>query len=369
MNLRASAHPQAMETTVITAPDPAEKKFYLRSFRNRCLTIQVPDAATVKVVAPLLEELRANETMVLLLAPAVSASLRPLRLTRRDLAGGPARLAALSARLLEDGIAYVRRPASLRAPAVFAFSRELALALGSAKIVVVDERGALRNRGGRRSFVNARALARVVGAGTSCGGWSSGELQEMLLAVRSGIDFINLTAAAGLAAELYSYEGSGTLITAQDYCKVEKLRIDQFHEARRLLLRGESQGFLLPRSEEQRARLLLCGYGAWFGDRRVAGVAALETESYRSQRLGEIAGLYTITRFKGEGVGVGIIKKLEEVARAAKLRALFACTSNDRAAAFFLRQGFEQVKSARVPASKRRSWPAGHRAAVFWRDL
>ena len=123
-------------------------------------------------------------------------------------------------------------------------------------------------------------------------------------------------------------------------------------------------------SDAERARLLLAGFGAWFEGERLSGIAALETRRYTRNRLGEIVGLYTITKFQGEGVGMRIVDELLEVARAAKLRAIFACTRNERAAEFFKRAGFEAVSASKVPAGKwRRRSPGSERPRVFWRDL
>jgi N-acetylglutamate synthase-like GNAT family acetyltransferase len=124
---------------------------------------------------------------------------------------------------------------------------------------------------------------------------------------------------------------------------------------------------LLPRDAPSRARLLLCGYGAWF-EGRLAGVAGLETELYRRDRMAEIVGLYTITRFKGEGVGSNIVDHLLGVAEERSCRSVFACTANDRAADFFLRNGFVRVSSKDVPREK---WKQrrGRRPMTFLREL
>jgi amino-acid N-acetyltransferase len=221
---------------------------------------------------------------------------------------------------------------------------------------------------GTRSFINADSLARLARKRRRPSGWTRGELLELRATVLSGVDTINLTTAETLDAELFSYEGAGTLLTAREYCSVEPLRLDDFSQALTLLDRGEREGFLLPRTPEERARLLLSAYGAWFEGDRLAGLAGLETDAYQKERLAEIVGLYTITRFKGEGVGVRILDTLAEVAVERGCRALFACTSNLRAAAFFERHGFVHVDHDAVPSRK---WKARRRPLpeVFWRDF
>jgi N-acetylglutamate synthase-like GNAT family acetyltransferase len=143
--------------------------------------------------------------------------------------------------------------------------------------------------------------------------------------------------------------------------------VDDFPQAYDLIDRGEREGFLLTRDAHARARLLLCGYGAWF-EGRLAGVGGLETELYKRERVAEIIGLYTITRFKGEGVGSNIVDHLLGVAEDRACKSVFACTANARAAEFFVRNGFERVSSKDVPKEK---WKhrRGRRPMTFSREL
>lgn len=349
-------------------PEPVEKQFYLKDFRNRAILFQADDARDVDA-SGVVEELVENPTFVIVVAKQFRRTARPLRVGRRDLANHPAALVPLTARLLGEHLVYVRLPRGLSSPRALGFSRVLAARLGVSKLVVVDERGGLDGTHGVRSFVNAAALQRLCRSEEDVGDWSSAELGQCLQALGSGIGAVNLTTAEGLAEELFTYHGSGTLFTDEEYCTVARLGVEHFAEAERLLVRGERDGFLLARSEEERLRLLLGGYGAWFGGIRLAGVCGLETEIYTGHRVAEIVGLYTITRFQGEGVGVRMLDHLIEVAVERRLKALFACTSSPRAAAFFERCGFEAVEPEAVPKAK---W-VGRRSTtiplVFWRDL
>jgi len=349
-----------------STPQPSEKEFYLRHFRHRSIVLHVGAGASVADVADVADELVANKTLVVVVARRLPAgrAATPVARDQLDEAGpGPV---ALSGALLTEGVAFVRGPAT--AARCLDFSCRLAVRIGAHKLVLVDPRGGLGGRSGTRSFVKVASMARAYRDGDRSSGWKANELGLLRDAIDAGVESVNLTTAASLAAELFSYEGAGTLVTAGDYATVERLRVDDFAQALALLSRGEREGFLLRRDDAERARLLLCGYGAWFEGRRLAGFAALQTAPYRKQRLAEIVGLYTITRFHGEGVGVRVVEALADVAGARGCRALFACTSNARAAAFFERNGFTPVEPTRVPAAK---WKARRepRPTVFWRDL
>lgn len=351
-------------------PEPAEKQFYLKDFRNRAILFHVDDAGRFERAArSVLADLRDNPTLVLIVASRFPRKRRPVRLTLADLARSPSVLVPLADRLLDENRVDVRRPRGLKGARALAWSRQLAVRLGVRKLVVVDERGGLDVGVGTRSFVHASALARLVRAEEDCGDWGLAELRELLAAVKSGIDAVNLTTPDGVAEELFTYHGSGTLVTAEEYCTVDRLGIEHFLEAERLIARGEREGYLLARSEEQKQRLLLSGYGAWFEGTRLAGVCGLETEAYSRRRVGEVVGLYTITRFQGEGVGVRMIDHLVDVAKEQKLHALFACSSNQRAVAFFERCGFERCDPDRVPPAKWVGRRSDTMPVVLWRDL
>jgi N-acetylglutamate synthase-like GNAT family acetyltransferase len=236
------------------------------------------------------------------------------------------------------------------------FARRLAVALRIQKLVFVDPLGGISTASDEQvSFMDDEMLTAVLRAGEA--EWSGLAerreiLEEVQAALRGGVPAVNVCSMEGLARELYTYEGSGTLFTLEDYCRVERLGIDDFDAVERLITRGQAEGYLKPRSRKEVARILLNGYGAKIGERHVAGVCALETEAYRKQRAGEITGLYTITRFKGEGVGTRLVKRVLEDARLLGLRYVFACTLDARAQAFFERQGFRPVRHTDVPAVK-----------------
>jgi N-acetylglutamate synthase-like GNAT family acetyltransferase len=349
-------------------PEQSEKRFYLNSFRHRGILFHVEDARSLRAAQGLLDELVGNPTNIVICAARGLPRGAPT-LTTPDLKTGRDSLASVALQLLETGRADLRRPAGLRGVRGLAFSVALAERLGIRKLVVVDNRGGLAEHDGRRGFVSTRDLARLCRGRDTVGGWSVAELDCLSGALSGSLTAVNLAAVGDIEEELFSYEGAGTLITGQDYCRVAALGLDDFHEAERLLARGEREGFLLPRDPEARAHLLLCGYGAWFEGGNLAGLVGLETNAYRRSRVGEVVGLYTITRFQGEGVGVRLLEHLREVGVAAGLKALFACTRNQRAAGFFDRNGFSRVDADQLPAAKFAGRESGDLPQAFWLRL
>ncbi len=334
--------------------------------------LSLPDDDAVVNSLAVIADLVANPTLVLVVAPRFPKRIKPVYLAAADLARSSSAFADVGAKLISSGVAWVRCPRDLQRSSSLAYSRRLAERLRFDKLVVCDARGGIEIGGRKRSFINARSLERLIsGHSRSLGTWRRAELRELVGAAVGGDGpSVNLTTVEGLEEELFTYEGSGTLITLGEYCEVDKLGAGDFVDALGLLRRGEREGFLLARSEQQRIRLLLTGYGAWFENDRLAGVASLETDQYLRTKLGEIRGLYAITRFAGEGVGKRIVAHLVAEGRRLGLKALFACTANARAASFFERGGFEQVPESKLPRRKWREGPKRKKKPlVFWLDL
>jgi amino-acid N-acetyltransferase len=101
------------------------------------------------------------------------------------------------------------------------------------------------------------------------------------------------------------------------------------------------------------ARLAVDGLGARVvGSGHLAGIVSLDAQTYGDQGLGEVACLYTVSRFSGAGAGAMLIDGLVDQAADLGLDAVFAVTVSDAAAAFFERKGFEEVDHGAVPAGK-----------------
>jgi amino-acid N-acetyltransferase len=190
-------------------------------------------------------------------------------------------------------------------------------------------------------------------------------------ALKDGVGSVNLVSPRQVYDELFSFIGAGTLFTEMQYGRVLPISIDDFEEVEALILRGQHEGYLLERSPDQIARILPSCFGYRVGDEHLAGICSLLTDPYRRERAGEITALYTLTRFQGEGVAVELVKEVVREAQARMLRYVFACTSEDRAARFFVRLGFRRVRADALPAAKWRGYDAARiaRLAIFRYEL
>jgi amino-acid N-acetyltransferase len=326
----------------------SEKGFYLAEFRGRTLGFAAA-GAELREPEPLvavLAELAANETRAVL----ISTDARVLRRLLGDppTAAEDPRLPAAVWRAFSRGscAGVVAGAGAGFAPAC----REIAVRLGLSKLVWIDREGGLRRPDGSRdSFVDLAELRGIVRAGR---GGEAGErlalLQQIERALDGGVAAVNLSTLGGLADELFTYAGSGTLFSRHRYVEVRPLGLDDYDAANDLIARGVAEGYLAPRLPEEVEAVLVGGFGAFVEGSHLAGIGALIDRGEGA----EIASLYTLTRFVGGGIGGHLIRFALERAAQAGRRFVFACTTSERVVDFFEGHGFREVPAQEIPVAK-----------------
>jgi N-acetylglutamate synthase-like GNAT family acetyltransferase len=345
-----------------------EKGFYLSELRDRSIAIAVPAGQLREggALEPVLKDLESNRTRVILVSDGAEV-LESLAGSEPLSAGG---LATLPGRIWRQLGHNLRVGVVTDDQQSFgAACCEIVLALGIRKLVWVDAAGGLiRADGERDSFIDAAELRdRIAEAG------EGGALGEILVhaeaMLSAGVAAVNLCKLEGVADELFTYDGSGTLFTRDGYVAVRGLGLDDFDAAADLIQRGMVEGYLAPRTPEQIERVLESAFGAFIGGDHLAGLGTLLT--YSDDQAAEIASLYTLTRFLGEGVGSHLIHFAVEQASAQACRFVFSCTTSPRVEAFFERNGFRKVDRGEVPETKWRAYDPARRSQVVClrRDL
>lgn len=355
--------PDERAETLLPPPAFSEKGFYLEEFRGRTLAILAPERElgdSVELVE-VLRELERNGTSVLVLAASWAALER---LYAKPVVGADVeRLeGAVYRGLLESPRVGILGPADAALPAL---ARRVATRLALRKLVILDPDGGLRREtGARDSFVDLAELRVLLAGGAPL---ESPRRRALLAEIREalevGLPACNLCTGAGLGAELFTYAGSGTLFTRERYVDVRQLGIDDYDAACDLIGRGVEEGYLAPRSESELDEVLAAGFGAFVEGRHLAGIGALLP--YPGDHSGEVASLYTLTRFAGEGVGAHLVRHALARATEQGLAYVFACTTSDRVANFFERQGFERVAHERVAPAKWRGYDRDRLAYVL----
>ncbi|MCH9685909.1 MAG: hypothetical protein K0V04_31030 [Deltaproteobacteria bacterium] len=319
----------------------SERSFYAQEFHGRVMGIVVPDEATLHspALASVVEELEANAGRVILITEAgLDAGHHDSPVVEL----GTPRFPGKVWRAMQSS-----RTIRVTGPTMAESAFDVATALGLFKVIYLSSGGGLSDDDGRRlSFADIGELRL---RRTEAPAHQAQLLAQIEKLLDAGVPNVNLCTVDGLHEELFSYRGSGTLFTRERYVDVRRLGIEDFDAAADLIERGTSEGYLAPRSDEQLEFLLADGFGAFVG-RHLAGIGALRVPS--GAQAGEVASLYTLTRFSGGGVGAHLIRFAIDEARRLELDFAYACTTLPRVGAFFGRQGFRPVDQGEIPAEK-----------------
>lgn len=372
----------------MTEPTPlvpaAERAFYVEEFRDRTLVVAVDardllDAAdALGAVAGSLRDAAAR--LVLVVGGAEESADQGGDLDLSALGGGVPTVAlppvGAAAAVDLDWVAELWRTASASGAVAVAVpagrrsvdAAELAASTRAAKLVITDQDGGWGRPARSFADVSTHRDAYHAQLADRQGGAVVAALET---ALAGGVGSVNLCRATDLDRELFTFDGAGTLFTSGGYVEVVPLGLDDLAAVQDLVEQGIADGLLRPRSAHEIARLAVTGLGAKVvGSGHLAGIVGLETEPYRAERLGEVAALATVSRFSGAGSGGLLVDGLVDRARALGLRAVFAVTVSDSAAAFFARRGFVEVDREAVPAVKWDGYDPDRlsSARVFWRD-
>ncbi|MBF0186322.1 MAG: GNAT family N-acetyltransferase [Magnetococcales bacterium] len=230
---------------------------------------------------------------------------------------------------------------------------EYAGVLGFSRMIVLNALGRIQRQDGKPiSFVLADGIRKLLIDLPEMPEETLRTLSLVESLLQQGVESVSLCRIRDLPQELFTYQGHGTFFSRRHQCDLRRLVWRDYPQAVSIIGQGEREGFLLPRSEHDLAPILAEGYGAFVSGSVMAGVCGLLTSPYLDENLGEIVSLYTVTRFKGEGVGRRMIQGLKQEAARQELNGLFACTTHERVVAFFQREGFRIVSHDRIPQAK-----------------
>lgn len=237
---------------------------------------------------------------------------------------------------------------------------DLAAALRALKLVLTDPGGGWGSPA--RSFVDVHDPARGFEAALA-DRQGGAVVAAVRTALAGGVTSVNLCPPQQVDEELFTFDGVGSLFTSGDYLRLDPLRVDDLPAVEDLVAQGTADGLLRPRTRLEVARLAVTGLGARVqSSGHLAGLVSLETAAYEADRLGEVACLYTVSRFSGAGAGGLLVDGLADRAGALGLDAIFAVTVSADASAFFARKGFTEVGHDAVPPVKWAAYDAARKA-------
>jgi amino-acid N-acetyltransferase len=171
------------------------------------------------------------------------------------------------------------------------------------------------------------------------------------------VHVINGKVDEGLLAEVFSNEGIGTLVYANDYRQIRRARKRDVRSIQQLIQSSVENEELLPRSRAAIERQL-DDYYIFEVDRNP--VACIALHAYPADRKGELACLSVRPSHENQGIGRRMVQFVEDRAREAGLERLFALST--QAFNFFLsKSGFVEGTPDDLPAPRRDKYEQSRR--------
>ena len=175
---------------------------------------------------------------------------------------------------------------------------------------------------------------------------------------------ISYSEDCALLEELFTHDGSGTLVANDEYEKSRVANIDDVGGILELIEPLEQQGILLKRSREvleteiRQFRLLE-------RDGRIIACAALYP--FVEDGCGEVACIVSHPDYQGEQRGQRLLRELEREARHLGLDRLFVLTT--QTTHWFIEQGFQQCTLEQLPDHKQSLYNLQRSSKVLFKTL
>lgn len=178
------------------------------------------------------------------------------------------------------------------------------------------------------------------------------------------VHLINRQRDGALLRELFTRDGSGTLISAEPFEKPRAARLDDVSGILELLAPLEQRGLLVRRPRERLERDI-GDFQVTERDGTIMSCAALH--SYPEEGLGELACVAVHSEYRGAGRGDRMIAHIERLARARGLSGLFVLTT--QTAHWFRERGFIPVGLDALPEAKRAGYQPERNSQVYLKSL
>jgi amino-acid N-acetyltransferase len=244
----------------------------------------------------------------------------------------------------------------------------VAKALGAVKLVYITTADGITVSGALARQVSVDELAAALEKGLVPAGQAS-KARHAVAACRFGVPrvhVINGQEDEGLLAEVFSNEGIGTLVYANEYRQIRRARRRDVRNIQQLIQTSVESEELLPRSHAAIERQLE-DYYIYEVDRNPIACVALHV--YTEDKKGEVACLRVRPSHEHQGIGRRMTQFVEDRAREMGLKALIALST--QAFNFFQsKAGFAEGTPDDLPAARREKYEqSGRRSKVLVKPL
>ncbi len=236
-----------------------------------------------------------------------------------------------------------------------------ALRIGVAKVIALLEEAILIN-GAPAHAIRAKDAVELADSDDVTG---AGLLRAAAEACKRGIPrvhVLNGRQQGVLVDELFSNEGVGTMVHADSYRVIRKLREEDIPELLGMIGRSVRRTKLVERTYEDIQSRIEDFYVMAIDDNVVGCVALHE---YRKEECAEVACLYVKQAHEGRGYGIELVHHVEKAARESGIPRVFALSN--RAADFFtVKLGYQPASVADLPHKRRAQYEASGRDSLVF---
>ena len=243
-------------------------------------------------------------------------------------------------------------------------AEKVAVAISADKLIFLDRHPGLQTADGaliRQCTIDSALALDITDPeqqrlrDSACRSCTNGVARSHLLSYARG---------GALLEELFTHDGSGTLIAQNPYELARAADIDDIASIVELIRPLEESGALVKRSRERLEEEI--GYFSILErDGRVLACAALYP--YADEGVGEIACVATHPDYRGEGRAKQLLDELIAEAKALSLTRVFVLTT--QSTHWFLEQGFEAANLDELPVEKQQLYNWQRNAAVLRRAV
>ena len=195
------------------------------------------------------------------------------------------------------------------------------------------------------------------------------KLENAIKAASGGVPRVHIVdgrVQEGLLSEVFSNEGIGTLLHANEYQSIRRAQKKDLRAIYALLQRGMEADELLKRTRAEVERSIL-DYFVFEVDRTPAACGALHF--YAEQKKAELASLYVDPRYENQGLGGKRIRYGEELARSLGAEEVF-CLSTQAINYFVQKGGFRLASPDELPPPRREVYErSGRKSQVLVKRL
>jgi amino-acid N-acetyltransferase len=226
-----------------------------------------------------------------------------------------------------------------------------ASALGAEKLVFFSDAPVENSKGELVGELSAQEASELLAGANHLTPDTRVYLAHALEAVRAGVKrahIISRKIPGALLIELFTHEGSGTMITEDKTVKLRAAVIDDAGGILKLIEPLEEDGTLVRRGRELLEQEI-SRFSVIEHDGVIIGCAALYP--FTADRAGELACLAVRSDYRDAGYGERLMQQIEAQARAHKIKKLFVLTT--RATHWFIERGFAESTVDVLPKEKK----------------